>query len=95
MRWPRRQHSVLPGFGLTLGFAVVYLSLIALIPMAALFLRSWDRARRLESGLAGRGYEDALRTLEPVHRRSTAFLVGSLVLLAAILAGSLAWGVWR
>jgi sulfate transport system permease protein len=31
---------VLPGFGLTLGFAVVYLSLIALIPMAALFLRS-------------------------------------------------------
>ncbi len=63
--------------------------------VAALFLRSWDRARRLESGLAGRGYEDALRTLEPVHRRSTAFLVGSLVLLAAILAGSLAWGVWR
>lgn len=46
MRWPRRQHSVLPGFGLTLGFTVVYLSLVALIPMAALFLRSrglgWD-----------------------------------------------------
>ncbi len=40
MRCPRRHHSVLPGFGLTLGFAVVYLSLIALIPMAALFLRS-------------------------------------------------------
>ncbi|MBK8164603.1 MAG: sulfate ABC transporter permease subunit CysT [bacterium] len=40
MRWPRRRHSVLPGFGLTLGFAVVYLSLVALIPMAALFLRS-------------------------------------------------------
>lgn len=46
MRWPRRQHSVLPGFGLTLGFTVVYLSLVALIPMATLFLRSrglgWD-----------------------------------------------------
>lgn len=46
MRWPRRRHSVLPGWGLTLGFTVVYLSLIALIPMCALFLRSrglgWD-----------------------------------------------------
>lgn len=46
MRWPRRKHSVLPGWGLTLGFTVVYLSLVALIPMAALFLRSrglgWD-----------------------------------------------------
>jgi len=46
VRWPRRQHSVLPGFGLTLGLAVVYLSLVALIPMAALFLRArglgWD-----------------------------------------------------
>ena len=40
MRWPRRQHSVLPGWGLTLGFTVAYLSLVALIPMAALFLRS-------------------------------------------------------
>jgi len=46
VRWPKRQHSVLPGFGLTLGIAVVYLSLVALIPMAALFLRArglgWD-----------------------------------------------------
>lgn len=46
MRWPRRQHTVLPGFGLTLGFTVLYLSLVALIPMAALFLRArglgWD-----------------------------------------------------
>ncbi|HWN70416.1 MAG TPA: sulfate ABC transporter permease subunit CysT, partial [Haliangium sp.] len=32
--------SVLPGFGLTLGYALVYLGLIVLIPLSALFLRS-------------------------------------------------------
>jgi sulfate/thiosulfate transport system permease protein len=34
------RRSVLPGFGLTLGFAVVYLSLIVLIPLSALFMKS-------------------------------------------------------
>lgn len=35
-----RRHSVLPGFGLTLGFTILYLSLIVLIPLSALFLKS-------------------------------------------------------
>jgi len=35
-----KRHSVLPGFGLTMGFTVVYLSLIVLIPLAALFLKA-------------------------------------------------------
>jgi sulfate transport system permease protein len=35
-----RKPSVLPGFGLTLGFALTYLSLIVLIPLAALVLRT-------------------------------------------------------
>ncbi|UCD76156.1 MAG: sulfate ABC transporter permease subunit CysT [Phycisphaerales bacterium] len=35
-----KQHSVLPGFGLTLGFTLLYMSLIALIPLAALFARA-------------------------------------------------------
>lgn len=42
-----RRHSVLPGFGLTMGFTLAYLSLVVLIPLAALFLRAagvdWDR----------------------------------------------------
>lgn len=39
--WPTlKQRSVLPGFGLTLGFTVAYLSLIVLIPLAGLFLRT-------------------------------------------------------
>lgn len=32
-----KQHTVLPGFGLTLGYTMVYMSLIVLIPIAALF----------------------------------------------------------
>ena len=36
-RLPRR---VLPGFGLTLGYTMVYLSLLVLIPLSAVFVRS-------------------------------------------------------
>lgn len=45
--WTWRRPSVIPGFGLTLGFALTYLSLIVLIPIAALILRttelSWEQ----------------------------------------------------
>lgn len=56
-----------------------------------LFLRSWDRARRLEDGLAGRGYEDALRTLEPRRRRSAGFLSASIALQVVIAGAALSW----
>jgi len=36
----KRKKSVLPGFGLTLGFTLLYLGLIVLIPLAGLFLRT-------------------------------------------------------
>ncbi len=35
-----RKPSVIPGFGLTLGFTLVYLTLIILIPLSALVWRS-------------------------------------------------------
>jgi sulfate/thiosulfate transport system permease protein len=35
-----KKHSVLPGFGLTMGFTLLYLSLLVLIPLGALVLRS-------------------------------------------------------
>lgn len=45
-----RRRSVLPGFGLTLGYAVFYLSLIVLVPLSALFFKtataSWDHIWR-------------------------------------------------
>lgn len=36
----RTQRSVIPGFGLTMGLTVLWLSLIVLIPLAALFLKT-------------------------------------------------------
>lgn len=35
-----RQRNVLPGFGITMGFTLVYLSLIVLIPLATIFLKT-------------------------------------------------------
>ncbi|WP_312416631.1 sulfate ABC transporter permease subunit CysT [Shinella sp.] len=39
-RWRLKQPSVIPGFGLTLGFSLAYLTLIILIPLAGLVWRS-------------------------------------------------------
>jgi sulfate/thiosulfate transport system permease protein len=37
----RRPGRVLPGFGLTLGYTMLYLSLVVLIPLSAVFIRSF------------------------------------------------------
>jgi sulfate/thiosulfate transport system permease protein len=37
----RKPRRVLPGFGLTLGYTMVYLSLLVLIPLSAVFIRSF------------------------------------------------------
>ena len=39
-RW--RNPSALPGFGLSLGFTLFYLSAIVLVPLAALVIRPWE-----------------------------------------------------
>ncbi len=36
----RASHNVLPGFNLTLGYTITYLSLIVLIPLAAVFIKT-------------------------------------------------------
>jgi len=38
----QRQRQILPGFGLTLGYTVTYLSLIVLLPLSAAFIRASD-----------------------------------------------------
>jgi sulfate/thiosulfate transport system permease protein len=40
MTTPRKKKRVLPGFGLSLGFTLLYLSLIVLIPLGGLFLKA-------------------------------------------------------
>jgi sulfate transport system permease protein len=46
VRLPGKRASVLPGFGLSLGFTVTYLGLIVLIPLSTIFVKSaglgWD-----------------------------------------------------
>src|SRR5512139_226021 len=39
-RW--HNPSALPGFGLSLGFTIFYLSAIVLVPIAALVVRPWE-----------------------------------------------------
>jgi len=47
MAAPAQRGSVLPGFGLAMGFTLTYLGLIVLIPLSTIFLRSasmsWDQ----------------------------------------------------
>ena len=39
-RWRLKEPSIIPGFGLTLGFSLAYLGLIILIPLAGLIVRA-------------------------------------------------------
>src|SRR5690606_36794390 len=52
MRFALRKHSVLPGFGLTLGYTLLYLGLIVLLPLSMLLLKS-----------AGMGWSDFWETV--------------------------------
>ena len=40
MTWSLKKHSVLPGFGPALGFTIFYLSLIVLVPLSAIVLKT-------------------------------------------------------
>jgi cobalt/nickel transport system permease protein len=53
---------------------------------AAVLTRSWDRARRLQDGLAGRGMDVGLRVLPERRPSSRGFVAASLAGLAAIAA---------
>ena len=51
---------------------------------AAVLTRSWDRARRMQDGLAGRGMEAGLRVLPDERRSSRPFRAAALALPAGI-----------
>ncbi len=73
---PWKKYSVLPGFGLTLGLTVTYLTLLVLIPLSALFIRA--------SGLTG---EQFLRTvLNPRVLASCRLTFGTAFISALINA---------
>ncbi|MWA15361.1 cobalt ECF transporter T component CbiQ [Streptomyces sp. BA2] len=53
---------------------------------ATAFVRAFDRASRLQAGLAGRGYDGTLRVLVPDARISRSFVAASAVLLLGLAA---------
>ncbi|MFF3858824.1 cobalt ECF transporter T component CbiQ [Streptomyces sp. NPDC002209] len=65
------------------GRAAVWRSLAGLA--ATSFVRAFDRAARLQVGLAGRGYDGALRVLVPEAALSWRFLAASGALLAVLI----------
>ncbi|MFJ3925829.1 cobalt ECF transporter T component CbiQ [Streptomyces sp. NPDC090022] len=64
--------------------AAVWRSLAGLA--ATSFVRAFDRAARLQDGLAGRGYDGTLRVLVPPATLSWRFLAASGALLSAVVA---------
>jgi cobalt/nickel transport system permease protein len=54
--------------------------------------RSWDRARRLQDGLAGRGLETGLRVLPETRPGSRRFELATVAGLAALAVSSLVIG---
>lgn len=83
-----KKPSVLPGFGLTLGFTVFYLSLIVLVPLSALFFRTatldWEQFWQIVSDP---------RVVASYRLTFGASLVGALI--NAIFGFAVAWTLVR
>ena len=60
------------------------------VQAAAIFIRAFDRARRLEEGLALRGYTGSLRVQVETRRVSPVFVVATLLVLAAVVGSTYA-----
>jgi sulfate transport system permease protein len=84
----RRRPSVIPGYGLTLGYTLTYLSLIVLIPLAGLLLRP--------VGLGWQGFWHVIlapRVLAALALSFGASLVAALI--NAVFGGIVAWVLVR
>ena len=68
------KRQVIPGFGITMGYTVTYLSLIVLIPLAALFIKS-----------AGLGWEDFWKAVSNPRVVASYKLTFGASLIAAII----------
>lgn len=69
-----RRRNVIPGFGISLGFTIVYLSLIILIPLGALLLKS-----------AGLGWSELYRIATDLRTVNAIWLSVWTALVAAII----------
>ena len=85
-RW--REPSVLPGFGPALGFTLAYLSLIVLIPLAALVARPW------EHGLGG-FWRDVTDPRVVAALRLTFLAAAAAAVTNAVVGLAIAWVLVR
>ncbi len=84
----RTQRSILPGFGLSLGFTIFYLSLIVLLPLSAAFIRT--------SGMGWDEFWQAVASPRVVASYRITFLASLAGALVNVVFGSiLAWVLVR
>ena len=87
-RWRWRTPGILPGFALSFGITVGYLSLIVLIPLAALVLRPWE--------LGAEGVWRVMSDPRTVAALRLSFGTAALAALINVVAGLLvAWVLVR
>jgi sulfate transport system permease protein len=78
----------LPGFGLSLGYTLAYLSLIVLIPLSAVFLKS--------AGMSGAAFWDAVSSPRVVASYQLSFRLALLAAaINAVFGLVLAWAIVR
>jgi sulfate transport system permease protein len=83
-----KRHSVLPGFDLALGFALLYISLIVLVPLSAAFLKTFT--------LSWSGFVDAVATPRVLASYRLTFGASLLAaLLNAVFGLIVAWVLVR
>jgi sulfate/thiosulfate transport system permease protein len=88
VRWRFRQPSVIPGFGLTLGFTITYFSLIILVPLIALVVRA--------SGLGLEGFWAAATDPRVLAALRTSFVTALIAAAVNVVFGTLiAWVLVR
>jgi len=87
-RAPWREASPMPGFGLSMGFTLLYVSLIILLPLAALLARPW------EHGIGG--FFTAILRPRTLAALRLSFTAAFLAALANVVFGLLlAWALTR
>jgi len=84
----RRYNSVIPGFNLTLGYTITYLSLVVLIPLACMFIKTFELS--LEQFWAIVSHK---RTLNALKLSFSTALVAAL--FNAVIGTLLAWVLVR
>ena len=83
-----QRSRVLPGFGLSLGFTLAYLSLIVLIPLSAVFIKSL--------GIGGDGFFDIIRSGRILKSLQLSFSTALIAALINVVFGLLlAWCLVR